>query len=362
MLYELLFPLSSQFHAFNVFRYTTFRAAYAALTAFVLSLMVGPTMIRFLTRLKIGQSIRSDGPQTHLAKSGTPTMGGVLMVWSMVVSTVLWARLDNRYVWLCLAAVGWFGAVGFIDDFNKLALKNTKGVSAKAKLLLQALGAAGIMAAYMNTAPSDFTLTTLFNIPFVKSQVFMPPAVYFGVGILIIVGASNAVNLTDGLDGLAIGTASFVAVTFAVFVYLVGHAKFSGYLLIPHVPDLGEAAVPCAALIGTCMGFLWFNAHPAEVFMGDTGSLMLGGFFGTVAILAKQELLLALVGGIYVVEALSVIIQVTSFRTTGKRVFRMAPIHHHFELAGLSEPKVIVRFWIVAALLMLAALSTLKLR
>jgi phospho-N-acetylmuramoyl-pentapeptide-transferase len=360
--YEIFYPLSGQFHVLNLFRYVTFRAAYAALTAFLLSLTCGPLMIRYLTRLKVGQSVRSDGPQSHLKKTGTPTMGGVMMLWSMVVSSVLWARLDNRYVWIGLASVAWFGFVGFIDDFKKLVLKDSKGASAKLKLLLQGLGAAGLMAAYIHTAPPDFKLTTLFNVPFIKSQFFLAPALFFTVGTLIIVGSSNAVNLTDGLDGLAIGTASFVTVTFGIFVYLVGNAKFSAYLFIPHVPDLGEMAVLCAALLGTCMGFLWFNAHPAEVFMGDTGSLMLGGFFGCVAVLSKQELLLALVGGIYVVEALSVIIQVIGFKLTGRRVFRMAPIHHHFELSGLAEPKVIARFWIVAALLMLAALSTLKLR
>lgn len=362
MFYEILYPLAGQFHALNLFRYVTFRSAYAALTAFLLSLIFGPMMIRFLTRLKVGQSIRSDGPQSHLQKSGTPTMGGVLMLWSMVVSSVLWGRLDNRYVWIGIASVIWFGGVGFIDDYKKLVLKNSKGASALLKIMLQGIGAAGVMAAYMLTAPDDFKITTLFNVPFVKAQVFLAPGLFAAIGMLVIIGASNAVNLTDGLDGLAIGTASFVAITFGVFIYLVGHVKFSSYLLIPHVPDLAELSVLCAALLGTCMGFLWFNAHPAQVFMGDTGSLMLGGFFGTIAVLAKQELLLALVGGIYVVEALSVIIQVASFKTTGKRVFRMAPIHHHFELSGLAESKVIVRFWIVAALLMMAALSTLKIR
>jgi phospho-N-acetylmuramoyl-pentapeptide-transferase len=360
--YEIFFPLSGQFHILNLFRYVTFRSAYAAVTAFLLSLLCGPLMIRYLTRLKVGQNIRHDGPKTHLSKAGTPTMGGVLMLWSMLVSSILWARLDNRYVWIGLGSVSWFGFVGFIDDFKKLVLKNTKGVSVKMKLALQILGAAGVMAAYIFTAPDDFKLTTLFNIPFIKAQIFLAPAMFFVVGTFIIVGASNAVNLTDGLDGLAIGTASFVTVTLGVFVYLVGHAKFSAYLLIPHVADLGEVAVLCSALLGTCLGFLWFNSHPAQVFMGDTGSLMLGGFFGTVAVLAKQEILLALVGGIYVVEAVSVILQIASFKTTGKRIFKMAPIHHHFELSGLPESKVIVRFWIVAALLMLAAISTLKLR
>jgi phospho-N-acetylmuramoyl-pentapeptide-transferase len=306
--------------------------------------------------------VRSDGPQSHLKKAGTPTMGGVLMLWSMLLSSVLWGRLDNRYFWIAISAVLWFGGVGFLDDFKKLVLKDSRGASARLKLLLQSIGAAGVMAAYMLSAPEGFTLTTLFNIPFVKAQVFLHPALFFGAGLLIIVGASNAVNFTDGLDGLAVGTASFVAVTFGIFVYLVGHVGFSSHLLIPHVPDLAELSVLCAALLGTCLGFLWFNAHPAQVFMGDTGSLMLGGFFGTIAVLAKQELILALVGGIYVIEAVSVIIQVAGFKATGRRFFRMAPIHHHFELGGLDESKVIVRFWIVAALLMLAALSTLKLR
>ncbi|MES2202537.1 MAG: phospho-N-acetylmuramoyl-pentapeptide-transferase [candidate division FCPU426 bacterium] len=362
MLYEFLFPLSGQFHVLNLFRYVTFRAVYAAVTAFIISLLAGPVLIRFLRRVKAGQSVRDDGPQTHLKKQGTPTMGGVLMLWSVVLSSLLWVRLDNRYIWIALASVVWFGGVGFIDDYQKLVYKNSKGSSARHKLLLQGLGAAGVVAAYILTAPADFSMTTLFNVPFLKHPIMLPVWVFAPIGITVIVGASNAVNLTDGLDGLAIGTASFVSMTFAVLVYLVGHAKISAYLLIPHVPELAELAVVCAALLGTCLGFLWFNAHPAEVFMGDTGSLMLGGFFGTVAVLAKQELMLALVGGIYVVEALSVIIQVAGFRATGKRIFAMAPIHHHFELKGLPESKVIVRFWIVAALLMLAALSTLKLR
>lgn len=362
MLYEFLYPLSGQFHIFNLFRYVTFRAVYAALTAFLLSLLFGPMVIRFLTRLKVGQTVRADGPQTHLKKAGTPTMGGVLIVWSMIVSSILWARLDNRYVWIAISAVAWFGFVGFMDDFNKLVFKNSKGMSARTKLILQCLGAAAIMVVYLVTAPRDFGFSTLLNVPFLKSQIYLSDWAYLLFGMFVIVGCSNGVNFTDGLDGLAIGTATFVTITFALFTYLVGNAKFSSYLFIPHVADLGEVSVVCAALLGTCLGFLWFNAHPAEVFMGDTGSLALGGFFGTIAVLAKQELLLVLVGGIFVVEVLSVILQVASFKITGKRIFRMAPLHHHFELKGLPEPKVIVRFWIVAALLMLAALSTLKLR
>jgi len=362
LLYEWLFPLSERFHAFNVFRYVTFRAVYAALTAFVLSLLLGPMLIRFLVRLKIGQAVRDDGPQSHLKKAGTPTMGGLPIVWSLLVSSLLWARLDNRFVWISIAAVAWFGFVGFMDDFKKMALKNPKGLAALPKLLLQILGAAGVMAAVIHTAPDGWPLTTALNLPLVKDPVLLHPAAYFAFGAFVIVGCCNGVNFTDGLDGLAIGSAAFVTVTFAAFTYLIGHAKVSGYLLVPHVPDLGEAAVVCSALLGSCLGFLWFNAHPAQVFMGDTGSLALGGFFGTIAVLAKQELLLAVVGAIFVVEVLSVIIQVASFKTTGKRVFRMAPIHHHFELKGVEESKLIVRFWIVAALLMMAALSTLKLR
>lgn len=361
MLYHLLYPLSAEFPAFNLFRYVTVRAVWAALTAFALSLLLGKTVIQALLRLKVGQSIRADGPQSHHSKAGTPTMGGILIALTFTVSVLLWARWDNRYVWLALAGFLWFGVVGFLDDYQKLVLKHSKGISARLKILLQVLGACSLMAAYYWVEPSVGRLAIL-NLPFVKTPVPLNHALYFAFAVFVMTGSSNGVNLTDGLDGLAIGTAAFVALAFVLITYVVGHAGFSAYLLIPHVPDLGEVSVLCAALLGSCLGFLWFNAHPAQVFMGDTGSLALGGFFGTVAVLAKQEVLLALVGGVFVFEALSVIVQVASFKMRGKRVFLMAPLHHHFELQGLPESKVIVRFWIVAALFMLAAVSTFKLR
>jgi phospho-N-acetylmuramoyl-pentapeptide-transferase len=361
MLYHLLFPYASQVPAFNVFRYVTVRSVWAAVCAFLITLIIGKSVIAWLTRLKVGQSIRHDGPQSHHSKAGTPTMGGILIAGSFTASVLLWARWDNRFMWLALAAFLWFGLVGFLDDYQKLVLKNSKGISARLKLALQMGGAAALMAAYYWTEPA-LAQSSILNIPFVKTPVPLHAGLYFAFAVFVMTGASNGVNLTDGLDGLAIGTASFVALAFALITYVVGHAQVSSYLLIPHVPNLGEVAVLCAALLGSCLGFLWFNAHPAQVFMGDTGSLALGGFFGAVAVLAKQELLLALVGGVFVFEALSVIVQVASFKMRGKRVFLMAPLHHHFELKGLPESKVIVRFWIVAAIFMLAAVSTFKLR
>ena len=362
MFYEFLYPLAEQFQVFNLFRYITFRSVYAALTGFAISLALGPMVIRFLRRLKAGQSIRKDGPQSHLAKEGTPTMGGILIMVSLGVSAILWARLDNRYVWFCLGSAFWFGLIGFIDDFNKLVFKNRGGISARLKLFLQILGASGIMAAYFYTTPADFAFSSVINVPFVKVPFEVPAWIYFCFGVFVIVGTSNGVNFADGLDGLAIGSALLVGIAFAAITYMVGHARLSEYLLIPFVPGMSEVTVFCAALIGTCLGFLWYNAHPAQVFMGDTGSLALGGVFGTLAVVAKQELLLALVGGVFVMEVMSVILQVASFKLTGKRIFKMAPLHHHFELKGWAEPQVIIRFWIVGLVLMLLALSTFKLR
>jgi phospho-N-acetylmuramoyl-pentapeptide-transferase len=361
VLYRLLYPLAAHHSLFNLIRYETVRSVWAALTAFLLSLGLGPALIAFLTRLKVGQTIREDGPQSHLKKAGTPTMGGLLIAAVFILSSLLWARLDNRFVWLGLGAFTWFAVIGFLDDYTKLVLKNSKGISARTKMLLQVAGSLGFMLAYFYSQPPG-SLTSVLNLPFVKTPLDLPALVYGCFGVLVLVGASNGVNLTDGLDGLAIGTSAFVALAFIIITYLVGHARLSAYLLIPHVPDLGEAAVLCSAMLGACLGFLWFNAHPAQVFMGDTGSLALGGFFGAVAILAKQEILLALVGMVFVLEALSVIVQVASFKMRGKRIFAMAPLHHHFELKGVPESKVIVRFWIVAALFMLAAVSTFKLR
>jgi phospho-N-acetylmuramoyl-pentapeptide-transferase len=361
VLYHLLYPLAVHHSLFNLFRYVTVRSVWAAMTAFLLSLVLGPSIIGFLTRLKVGQTIRSDGPQTHLKKAGTPTMGGLLIATAFLSASLLWARLDNRFVWLGLAAFTWFAAVGFLDDYTKLVLKDSKGISARTKIGFQVAGAAAFMAAYFWLQPPEAP-TALLSLPFLKTPVQLPALVYACFGVVVLVGASNGVNLTDGLDGLAIGTSAFVALAFIIITYLVGHARLSAYLLIVHVVDLGEVAVLCSAMLGACLGFLWFNAHPAQVFMGDTGSLALGGFFGAVAILAKQEILLALVGAVFVLEALSVILQVASFKMRGKRIFAMAPLHHHFELKGVAESKVIVRFWIVAALFMLAAVSTFKLR
>ena len=361
MLYHLLYPLARHHSLFNIIRYETVRSVWAAMTAFLLSLGAGPGLIAFLTRLKVGQTIRDDGPQTHLKKAGTPTMGGLLIAAAFLASSLLWARLDNRFVWLGLAAFTWFAAVGFLDDFTKVVLKNSKGISARTKMALQVAGSLGFMLAYFHSEPSG-SATSVLNLPFLKTPLQIPVLIYVCFGTLVLVGSSNGVNLTDGLDGLAIGTSAFVALAFIIITYLVGHARLSAYLLIPHVPDLGEVAVLCSAMLGACLGFLWYNAHPAQVFMGDTGSLALGGFFGAVAILSKQEILLALVGMVFVLEALSVIVQVASFKMRGKRIFAMAPLHHHFELKGVPESKVIVRFWIVAALFMVAAVSTFKLR
>lgn len=361
MLYYFLYPLAAHHQIFNLIRYITVRCVWAALTAFALSLVAGKPLIAYLTRLKVGQTIRIDGPQSHHKKAGTPTMGGLLIIGAFLVSSALWARLDNRFVWLGLAAFAWFALVGFLDDYSKLVLKNTKGISAKAKLGLQVLGAALLLWVYVRVQPTGEPLA-LANLPFVKMPLLPPLWAYLGFALLVMVGSSNAVNLTDGLDGLAIGTSSFVALAFVIICYLVGNPRLAAYLLIPHVPELGEVSVLCSALLGASLGFLWYNAHPAQVFMGDTGSLALGGFFGTVAVMAKQEILLAIVGMVFVLEAASVILQVGSYKMRGKRIFAMAPLHHHFELKGVPESKVIVRFWIVAALFMLAAISTFKLR
>ncbi len=361
MFHAWLYPLAKDYQVFNLFRYITVRAFYAALTAFVLSLLLGPWLISLLRRLKVGQSIRDDGPATHQKKAGTPTMGGVLILGTVLFSCVLWSRWDNPYVWLSMGALLLFGAVGFVDDYNKLVLKNSKGLSAKSKIFWQAMVATFLLVTYLFLEPS-MEKASVLNLPFVKVPFQWPVVLYACFAGLVMIGFSNGVNLTDGMDGLAVGNSAFVAIAFALICYLQGNARFAGYLYVPYVPELGEVAVVCAALLGACLGFLWFNAHPAQVFMGDTGSLALGGFFGIVAVLSKQEILLVLIGGVFVAEAMSVVLQVGSFKMRGKRIFRMAPIHHHFELQGVEESKLIVRFWIVAALLMVAALSTFKLR
>jgi len=359
MLYHLLYPLHTTFSIFNVFRYITFRTIYASLTAFLICFVLGPWMIRKLAEMQVGQYIRDDGPKTHLDKAGTPTMGGTLIIVAIVVSILLWSDLTNFYVWITLFVVIGYGLVGFIDDYLMQVKKQSKGLGVRGKLALQAIIA--LIAGFLVYISPEFS--TQITIPFFKN---VTPD--FGWGYIIfaafvIVGASNAVNLTDGLDGLAIGPVIIAASAYMIFAYVAGHVKIANYLQINYVPGSGELAIFCGAIAGSGLGFLWFNAYPAQIFMGDVGSLSLGAFLGTVAVITKQEILLALVGGLFVIEALSVIFQVSFFKmTSGKRIFRMAPLHHHFELKGWPEPKVIVRFWIIAIALALLAMSTLKLR
>ncbi len=362
MLYHLLYPLADKFIGFNVFRYVTFRSVYAAITAFGLCLLLGGAVIARMRAAQLGEKIRHDGPASHSAKAGTPTMGGVLILLTLLISALLWVRWDSKFLWLGVFSLVWFGLVGFVDDYSKLVGKGkSRGMSSATKLVLQTVGAAIVVALYMWALPDDFALRTSITLPFIKVPVDLGMFYPF-FAVLVIVGASNSVNLTDGLDGLAIGCSTFTAMAFVVITYVSGNIKFSEYLKIISVPGTGELTVMCAALVGAGLGFLWFNAHPAQIFMGDTGSLALGGLLGTIAVMVKQELLLVIVGGIFVVEALSVIIQVTSYKFSGKRVFKMAPLHHHFELSGVPESKLIVRFWIVAIILTLLTLSTLKLR
>ena len=361
MLYQLLYDMREHIGAFNVFRYITFRSALATLTALVISLGLGRFLIQKLRSLQIGQHIREEGPRSHYAKSGTPTMGGILIVVSVVIPVLLWADLSNIFVWLAAGSMVAFGLIGFVDDYRKLARRHNLGLSARAKLAWQIVVAAAIGVILVSLAENDL-FTTRLSLPFLKQ--WTPDLGWFYVVfiVMVIVGAANAVNLTDGLDGLAVGSVLIAASTFAILSYVVGHAVAAGYLGIINVKGTGELTVFCAALVGACLGFLWYNCNPAEVFMGDVGSMALGGAIGTLAVLTKQEFLLVMVGGLFVLEALSVIIQVTSFRLTGRRVFRMAPLHHHFELMGWPEPKVIIRFWIIAILFALMSLSTLKLR
>ena len=358
MLYHLLFPLRDQVAAFNVFRYITFRTAGAIVTALLLSWLLGPAFIRTLRRLSVGQNIRDVGPQAHQVKAGTPTMGGLLILFAVLVPTLLWARLDNLYVWLVVGVTTAFGLIGFLDDFKKVRRKHNLGLTARGKFLLQFVAAAGLGVALWLFP--GFESTVYF--PFFKQLSLTLGGFYILFVMLVLVGASNAVNLTDGLDGLAIGATIVAAATYAIFSYIAGNFVIARYLQVTFVPGVGEAAVFCGALVGAGLGFLWYNSHPAEVFMGDVGSLSLGAGIGTVAVLAKQELVLVLVGGLFVMEALSVIVQVASFKLTGRRVFRMSPLHHHFELSGWAEPKIIVRFWILSILFALLSLSTLKLR
>lgn len=362
MLYTLLVSLSDHFSFLNIFRYITFRSGGAMLTALFICFACGESLIAWLkSKQGKGQPIREDGPESHLlTKKGTPTMGGLMILKAMFVSTILWADLKNPYVWIVLFVTASFGLLGFMDDYLKVTKRNTKGVSGKAKLAAQFV--VSLIACYAISHFALPTQATHLAVPFFKNVLFDLGYFYFPFAILVLVGASNAVNLTDGLDGLAIGAIMIVACCFALIAYLVGNAMFANYLQIHAVPGAGEITILCAATLGAGLGFLWYNAPPAKVFMGDTGSLALGGTIGTISVITKHELVLAIIGGLFVMEAVSVILQVISFKSTGKRIFKMAPIHHHFEKLGWKESTVVIRFWIIAIIFALIGLSTLKLR
>ncbi|MBL8711165.1 MAG: phospho-N-acetylmuramoyl-pentapeptide-transferase [Rhodospirillaceae bacterium] len=362
MLYNLLAPLAEDFRVFNLIRYLTFRSGGAVLCALFLTLVIGPAMIRWLKKLqRDGQPIRDDGPESHLlTKKGTPTMGGLMFLLSASVTTLLWADLANIYVWVVLLVTIGFGAIGFADDFLKLTRRNTKGLNGRFKLIAQAL--IGLLATLVIVYNQPPALATSVALPFFKDLLIPLGLGFLPFGALVLMGASNAVNLTDGLDGLATVPVMIAAACFALIAYLVGNAVFSEYLQLHFVPGSGELAVFCGALCGAGLGFLWFNAPPAMVFMGDTGSLSMGGALGAISVITKHELVLAIIGGLFVLETVSVIVQVMSFKLTGKRVFRMAPLHHHYEKKGWAEPTIVIRFWIIAAVLALVGLATLKLR
>jgi len=361
MLLDLFEWLTGYYGGFRVFGYITLRAIFAALTALTIALFVGPSMIRMLAARQIGQVVRDDGPNTHLGKKGTPTMGGALILVAVTAGTLLWAELSNRFVWIALAVTLAFGLIGFYDDYLKLVVRDPRGLAARWKYLWQSL--AGLAAAVALWLTADTPVETSLYVPFFKSVAIpMGAAAFVLFSYFVIVGSSNAVNLTDGLDGLAIMPCVMVAGGLGVFAYVTGHANFSAYLQIPFVPGAGEMLIFVATIVGAGLGFLWFNTYPAQVFMGDIGALALGAALGIVAVIVRQEIVLAVMGGIFVLETVSVILQVASFRLRGKRIFRMAPIHHHYELKGWAEPKVIVRFWIISFMLVLLGLATLKLR
>ena len=362
MLYHILFPLADQFTVLNVFRYLTFRTGGAIITALIISFMFGPVLINILkTRQNVGQPIREDGPEGHLlTKKGTPTMGGFLILLALTLATLLWADLRNPYIWAVLGVTIAYGTIGFLDDYLKVTRQTSHGLSGRLKLMLQS--AIALVAAFVIMHQLPEPLTTTLAVPFLKDVLLNLGWAFVLFATVVMVGASNAVNLTDGLDGLAIVPVMIAAGVFALIAYLVGNSVFSTYLQLHYVPGAGELAVFLGALVGGGLGFLWFNAPPAKVFMGDTGSLSLGGALGAVSVVTKHELVLAIVGGLFVLETVSVIVQVLSFKLTGKRIFAMAPLHHHFEKKGWAESTIVIRFWIIASILALAGLSTLKLR
>ncbi|HET7711083.1 MAG TPA: phospho-N-acetylmuramoyl-pentapeptide-transferase [Thermoanaerobaculia bacterium] len=365
MLYHLLFPLRDKIVGLNVFRYITFRTAFAALTALLISFILGPWLIERMRRIKLGQYIREEGPKSHQQKAGTPTMGGILINIAILIPTILWADVFNPYIWIVLFVTFAYAVIGFIDDYRKLAKKRNLGLTAKEKFIAQFAVALMVGLAIVYLPTIQYEDSTVLTFPFIKPQVFhldLGPVFYIAFVMILMVGSSNAVNLTDGLDGLAIGSTLIAAAAYTVLTYAAGHARIADYLRIAWVPQTGELAVFCGAMVGASLGFLWFNAHPAEIFMGDVGSLALGGAIGCLAVMIKQEILLVFVGGLFVIEALSVILQVASFKITGRRIFKMSPLHHHFELSGWRETKVVVRFWIIAIIFALLSIATLKLR
>ncbi len=360
MLYDVAQFLAQYHSGFNVFQYLTLRSILGVLTALTISLIVGPRMIRYLSSYNIGQSVRDDGPESHFSKSGTPTMGGALILVAIVISTLLWSDLSSRFVWVVLFVTIGFGAIGWIDDYKKIVYGDSKGLSARVKYLWQSV--VGLTAALALFHTAQFPIETQLIVPFIKDILIDLGWMYVVLTYFVIVGTSNAVNLTDGLDGLAILPTVLVGGALGVFAYVTGNINFSNYLGIPYIPGVGEMVIFCGAIVGSGLGFLWFNTYPAQVFMGDVGALALGAALGTIAVIVRQELVLFIMGGLFVAETMSVIVQVASFKLTGRRVFRMAPLHHHYELKGWPEPRIIVRFWIITVVLVLIGLASLKVR
>ena len=360
MLYDVTQFLAQYHSGFNVFQYLTLRSILGVLTALTISLIVGPRMIRYLSSYNIGQSVRDDGPESHFSKAGTPTMGGALILVAIVISTLLWSDLSSRFVWVVLFVTIGFGAIGWIDDYKKIVYGDSKGLSARVKYLWQSV--VGLTAALALFHTAQFPIETQLIVPFIKDILIDLGWMYVVLTYFVIVGTSNAVNLTDGLDGLAILPTVLVGGALGVFAYVTGNINFSNYLGIPYIPGVGEMVIFCGAIVGSGLGFLWFNTYPAQVFMGDVGALALGAALGTIAVIVRQELVLFIMGGLFVAETMSVIVQVASFKLTGRRVFRMAPLHHHYELKGWPEPRIIVRFWIITVVLVLIGLASLKVR